>query len=256
MNTNTTSLSKISNILFLITTIFCLFFLWCNYYIKNIKTSLISSIIVILSFLIIYLPVYFIRQSKKTKTQLKSKEIKQLTQNLTYSQDAEILSLFLSILDKSQITEVLANNHIIMNNEDVFLLFNNNLIEQEFYKMLKCRKSNNIKIYCISKPNNITKITNITTSFIEINEIYQMFKSNNIRFKENIIIPDKQKFNLNIILNTVLNKSKSRSYLTLGILLLFTSLFTPFTNYYIIISTILIILSIISRFNTKFNIKK
>lgn len=254
---NSTHISKISNILFLIISIFCLFFLWCNYYIKDLRLSLISSIIVIVAFLIIYLPIYYIKQIKTSNTKLKSKEIKQLIDNLTYSQDSEILSIFLSILDKSNIINIKSNKHIITNNEDIFLLFDHTTqIEQDFYGLLKSRDTNKIKVYCISKPNNIPNITNTQISFIEINEIYQLFKQNNIYFKENIIIPSKTKFNLTLILNSTLNRSKSRSYLTFGILLLFSSLFTPFSNYYIIMSTILILLSIISRFNCKFNIKK
>jgi len=249
-----TKLSQISNIIFLTITIFCLFFLWSNYYTKDLRISLISSFVVIFAFLIIYIPIYIKKRKGSITKKIKEKELKNLSQNLLYSSESHILNLFITLLKDNEPYNIISTNHLLMNNTDIFFLFyHENTINIEFEKIYKYRKTNNINIYCISKPTQITNVENLKIKFFELEDIYNFLQTNSINFEEQIIVNNKPKINIKTILQAILNKSKSRSYLTIGILLFFSSLFTPFSIYYIVMSTILILLAIFCRFNTKYN---
>ena len=252
MNTHKiTKFSKISNAIFLIISIFLLFFIWCNHYIKNIKTSLFSSIIFILSFLIIVLPINRVLNHKKSAKNLQKKKIEITINNLLFSSNDQILSLFQNIL-KYNSANIISQNHIYLDNKDIFFLFAEETpTEQDILSALKCRQSNIVEIYCINQPSNFRFFCDINIQFVDITTIQQLFDDHNIVFNENK--SKKSKIRFNDILRTIFSKEKSRTYFNFGILILLSSMFTPYNIYYIVMSTILIIASIFCRFNTIFN---
>lgn len=252
MNTHKiTKLSKISNALFLIISIFLLFFIWCNHYIKNIKLSLFSSIIFILSFLIIVIPINRLLKLKKSAKNLQKKQIEITSNNLLFSSNDQILSIFQNILNYNS-TNIISPNHIYLDNKDIFFLFAEEIpTEHEILYALKTRQCNNVEIYCLNPPPNFRFFCDINIKFFDINTIQQLFNDRNIRFNENK--SKKSKIGFNDVLKTIFSKEKSRTYFNFGLLILLSSMFTPYNIYYIVMSTILICTSIFCRFNTIFN---
>ena len=87
MVTKKTRLSQISNIIFVICVIFCIFFLWCNYYTKNLKVTLFSSIIVSVSTLIILIPVVNFKNKKAKQKTNDLKSLENFELRLLYSKE-------------------------------------------------------------------------------------------------------------------------------------------------------------------------
>lgn len=240
--------SKISNLCFLIISIFSLFFLWCNYYINNINISIISSIIFIIAFLIIYAPIKIYTNKKISASNKKSLKKDAIIEHLKLSSEQECYNLITN-LSNLQSATVLSYSHLILDNTDIFIDFSSpeaNTINIE--KFIKQRLTSNINIYCINKPSLINKINNININFIEINDILRIMEEKDIEILQLYKYEKIHKPNLNTLLFTIFNKEKSRSYFVYGFILLFFSLLTPYSIFYIIMSSILIILSIICKF--------
>ena len=252
---NITKFSKISNVLFLILSIFCLSFIWCNYYVKNLRISLYSSIIIVICLSIIIFIYYNTKNKKsnyKTKTNLRLEQLKNF---LLYNNQIDTISLLSHIINLEKFEKINTEHYYsqLENCDIYFLFYDDNILTNKLFKIYKSRITINLKIYCIKKPNFKNLIENINMQFIDINEIMSIINEKNILLNNNIKIINKPKFSLKGILCIVLNKSKSKSYFTLGVLLLFSILFTIYNIYYIISSSILILLSIYCRYNTKFN---
>ena len=253
MNYKKTTLSKISNIIFLNTSIFILFFLWCNFYIKNFKLSLISSCLAIISFGLIYFPIYLHKSKNSKNTKIKKQKILDFANNLLIMNYKEIYDFLTKNLGFKDFKKV-SDTFISTNNKDIFFIFTDERIfEIEFLKHLKLRNYDNIEIYCFRKLNNLDIYQNINIKFIEIDTLYELISNNN---KESI--PSKYKFDkkkiiIKDIFQTIFSKTKSKGYFIYGLIILITSLFTPYNVYYIISATSLLLISIFSRFNTIYN---
>ena len=239
MVTKKTRLSQISNIIFVICVIFCIFFLWCNYYTKNLKVTLFSSIIVSVSTLIILIPV----------VNFKNKKAKQKTND---SKETSLFNFVKNVLTIKTYTKV-SNFHYTYNKKDLYLILDKLVDESDFLKIIRDRKHEDIEVVCISKPKLTNSIKNLNILFWDL-DFLKNYIELSPQFLDNIKQQKKPKYRLKDILCIVLNKSKAKSYFCFGLILLFSSLFTPFSTYYIIFSTIFFVLSTICRFSTIFKL--
>lgn len=246
-----TLLSQISNYCLLLIVITILSFIWINYYVRNLKISLVSSIIILITFCIIYFPTISIFNSKNFKKKERLKKITQLKNELIFGSaldNAKIISKYLNI----ELIPTKNPNHYKHNNQDVFIAFEKNIItEEDIIKILKSRTSNNITIYCIEKDYNIN-IESINLNIITIDKIQSFIIKDN-KFTSMYQPKKSAKFTAKDYICIILNKNRSKSYFGFGLLLIISSLFTIYHIYYIIMGTILLILSIFSRFNIFFN---
>ncbi len=255
MNTKTTKLSQISNAIFFASIIFCLFFLWCNYYIKSIKISFISSIIVFVAFLVIYVPIKNLFTKKKTKSKLELESFNNFKLQLQLSQCDCIVNLLKSYLQISSHKKLNSNHYLINNSFDLFICTEENLEPTKIYNCIQNRVTNKIKVLTLEPLTIPFELKNVEIEVINSEQIYKYSKDNNINTLEQINLKKKQKYRLKDIICVVLCKEKSKNYWWLGFLLLFSSLFTPFSTYYIIFSTILFVLALVSRFDFIFKSK-
>lgn len=255
MNTKVTKLSKISNILFLSISFFFLSFLWINYYIKSLKKSFIYSLISSLIFFVIILFFNFKKDKKSIDISNKSKHKDYIKIQLLYSNSDKIMKFLIKLYNLENYT-LISNNHLYSknNNSDKFIVFKTEAINQsELENIYKESISQNIEIYCFDDPKNIIELENYNIKFITFNEIYKDCEENNHFPDFSINIKKSTKYRLKDILCVVFCKAKSKSYLWIGILLMFSSLFTPYNIYYIIMSTLLLLMAIYSRFNKRYN---
>lgn len=245
--------SEISNTIFLVFTLFLITFLWCNFYLRNFSHSLICSAIIILTFSLIYIP-HKINKYKKNKYTTAETDKKNYYKNqLLLSNNKEIINFITNLYEYKNI-EFLSDNHAFTDNKDIFICFNEEeLTNSKIYDFFKQSVSNDIYVYSLNKPNFSLKINNKKISYYNFSDLMTKCKEKNTFFDNNIIIEKKTKLRVKDVLCIVLGKERSKSYLYLGSLILFSSLFTPYNIYYIVISSILFILSIFSKFNKFFN---
>lgn len=83
---------------------------------------------------------------------------------------------------------------------------------------------------------------------------YELLKKYNC-FPQPTKLEQENKITLKELASFALNKKRTKGYFISSIFLLFSSFFVPFKLYYIIISTILLILALVSFINPKFNKK-
>ena len=254
MNQNKTIISKISNNIFLLLTILILSFIWINYYIRNLYVSLMSAIIVLAFFCIIYYPIRIFLNRKKTSSKYSTLQKTDLKTQLLLGTYLENIKLISKIFSLGILTQTENNNHYISsNNEDIFLLFNSeNITEQDIIQSVKLRKSDFVKVFCINTPS-FPRIKNLQISVYDLDKILDEINKNNLTIDKNVVLEKTAKLSLKDYLCIIFCNKRSKGYFCFGFLLLFSSLFTPYHTYYIIIGTIMLIVSIFSRFNKIFN---
>ncbi len=248
METKVRKFSYLSNFIFLASTMFCLAFLWCNYYIKNIKISLISSIIITISILIISIS---IKQMRGKKLQLKksnAQAFENFKLHLQYCQNSEILEIICcpQILNKLQAK---SPYHYHTNIFDIFILLNTD----DIFKAFNERTTNNIIIVTNRNVDIPFRLENLQIKLVNENELYALAKEKDLKFGVLVNHKKTKKYSPKDVLCILLCKEKSKSYFSFALLLLFSSLFTPFGTYYIIFSTFFFVLSLFCRFNKFFN---
>lgn len=245
-----TRFSSISNVFFLISCIFSLSFAWINFNIKSLKVSLISSIIITITFSIIYILFYKYKKTKTKENQEKNSIKRNLCQDLFYMTNKELYLFLSEIYDFSSYIKI-SERHLYSEEKsiDIFFIFDTT---KQSNNIFQDRKSNNLKIFCINSIDINNNIENINIEFIQIDNIVNKLKEKNINYYPKYNFKKRPKFTIKSIFCIVLDKEKSKNYFLFAILLLFSSLFTPYSIYYIIFSTILFLLSIFSRFSHLF----
>lgn len=250
---STTHFSKISNAIFLILSTLILSFIWLNYYLKNLKLSLISATIICIVVAIVFFSIkYYKRNKSKTKNAI-LKNNENITLSLKYSTFESNMHV-ISELFNFHIKQIIDSHHYISEeNQDIYVYFDKDQInELNIQNIVKSRKSDNIKVFSFAF-STITLPDCIKIEFFNINDILDKIKDKKSIIIQNIYSIKKAKLSIKDYLCVILSKKRSRGYFNFGLLLLFTSLFTIYHTYYIIFGTILILLSIFSRFNVKFN---
>jgi len=255
MYSKRTILSKISNLFFLIITLFLLSFIWINYNIHNMKISIVSGLIISIAIFIIFLIINKFLSKKNNCKFNNQNQITYLKNQLLFGNDQLSIQTICQAYNFTNISITDQPNHLLdnINQKDLFFVFDSETIqESKIINILKNKKHNYLEIFCI----NTTQFPlqkNLQITFQNINDIYKTLLNKNCIIDYNIKIQKKTKYHLKDILSTIFGKAKSKNYFWFGLLLLFSSLFSPFNIYYIVVGTILLLLSIYSRFNRNFN---
>ena len=253
MNYRKTKLSLISNTLFLNFSIFLLTFIWVNFYTRDLALALFLGLIFSVIFTIFYILFIKNKISKENTLKKDKHSYEEIKNHFLFS---NYINLSKTICEIFSITpQSISKNysHIVSHNCDIYLSFNKEDIQNEdIIELLKEYRYNQIKIFCISHKVNL-QIENIDIELITLDDIIKKMNEINYHIDGIIKIKSKPQITLKYILNISFNKARSKNYFWLGLLLIFSSLFTPFTIYYTIFGSLLIVASIYSRFNTKFN---
>lgn len=252
MNYKKTKLSLISNTLFLSISILLLTFVWVNFYTHNLSLSLFLGLMFTIIFTIMF--IIFTKKKLDKENSIKSNKLNyEETKNHFLFSSYNNISQLLVKLYKLNNIKYINNYHYTSHNCDIYLFFEDETLDNKYLiKLLKEHNHNKILIFCFNYKIDL-EIENIVIEFINIDNIINKLKEEKIEIDNLLKIKPKQKVNLNLILNISLNKEKSKTYFIFGLFMIFSSLFSPFTVYYIISGTLLIILSIYSRFNNRFN---
>lgn len=147
-------------------------------------------------------------------------------------------------------------------------------LKKKYSTILKCKKLNlkftteklkTIKVFHIKKIiivtnkfdtnlQNIIDNLKIQTIVLDYKQTYTLLLKEYEFYPEiTIIKPQKAKTTFKQILKTALNKNKTKNYLLSALFIFFASFFVSYRIYYLIITTLLIILALLSRFEFSFN---
>lgn len=246
MNTKKTYFSTISNILFVSIVIFSLSFMWVSFYTRKVKLSIISSIIIVVCFLIICIPFCLFKSRKQKTKNITINNLKNFKTTLKYQKYSVTIDFIKTLMNYKILSKINDNHYVADNSVDIYLCFNDNIILDEIYSS---RIYDSINIFCLEDYKIPTQLDNVK---VNIYNAEFLFLSPNQSMLPPISITKKAKYSLKNIFCIILDKKKSKNYFYISLVLLITSLFTPFTNYYIVVSTVLFILSLLSRFSHHF----
>jgi len=253
MTNQKTLLSSISNKIFTIFCVFIITFIWINIYIKSLKLSIFSSAIITISFCIIYFPISFFTNKRKNLKNTKLNNIEYLKEQLLFGNNSESIETICKAYNYTNY-KIISKNHIYdpTSNTDLFFYFDSlEINDEKIIQAIKERYTDNIKLFCI---NNVQLKTpqNITLNIETPQQIFDKLSTTSLNLDHNISCKQ-HKISRAEIFKSIFNSQKSKSYFSFGLLILFSSLFTIYNIYYIIFGTALILLSLYSKLNKKFN---
>lgn len=254
---------KTFKVFFRLILIFLFVFVWCRYYIYNLWLSLLVSAII--TFIIEF--VFNIILNKKNKNKnIKQSELNDIlsyTNSFIYNEKTKTTDFFLNLVK----TKYLATKHndlIIIDHISTKVILHPNFMYRDFTAddlidtYNKAKKFNPTKIIiCTNNIDNSTqKIINqlpIKTIVLDYQQTYlQLLKPYNV-FPEKTELTPTPKQTLKQLVYYALNKKRTKGYFFTSVLLLLCSFTVPYKLYYVIMSSILLLLSYFSFVNLKFN---
>ena len=246
-----TTLSKISNTLFLIIAIFLFFYIWSVNSIKNIKVSIIVSTVItsVCAGIILYLN---LKKEKNLNTLKATKAILDKCHiNLFLGNNTQIMALFKEIF----VNHKYKNNIFYSKNNYKILLFDKETIEiDDLIPYIKSYKNKDITFLTLNYEENILpylKKYNITLSLLNLKDIYKLY------FKPLALYPDfgissKTNVNIKVILKNALSKKRAKNYFITSLVMLLYTMYLPYKTLYLILASALLLLCITTLFlNTK-----
>lgn len=255
------SFAKLTNSVFKFLIIFCLSFIWINFYYHKFFLSVIFSLI-ISSAICAILTIFDAKKQNKTKLKLNlvKKANIALTQLKFYSyiESVNFVSTMLNMLNYNPQKQ---KEYVVVNNTLIIPCFNKNLNEEtfiNFYNLFKQTDYKKLIIMCVAFDGAFeTFVSNFNLKNVEFvcgEQLYINFiEPSEIKIENKIELKGTKKLKLAEIKNVIFNKSRAKGYFFSGLILLFTSIFYPYGLYYQIFSSLLFALSLFSFYNKKFN---
>lgn len=252
---------NILDFIFISIGILLIFFAWINFFIRNIFLSFLFS--VFLSAVTIFFVIYF-KNRKINKSNLKTNEqlsIAKFKFAIQSSSSAKLVSILKQLVPKNCITKVKLGNIFFTENgkERVFIPFySQDLNDTLLLNLIKNINISNITIFCSNYTKEAKYISSIfnnkTITLVSLDDLYSLTSQKKIKVDTENIDLTKPKVSIKEILKNSIRKDKAKGYFISGLVLLFTSLIIPYKIYYVIFSSILILLSILCKFKTKTSI--
>ncbi len=255
-----TKLAFYLNNIFKYVAIFCISFIWCNYYYPNFLACVLASIVISSLICFITSKIFYLKQNKQEKLAKEQQQSDLVLNQLLFFNENELLDYFFVVFKNLNFNVEKENNYLIFNNKIIVPYFNFELTTNNFLQLYKTHNNNNKTLIILTN-----KISN------ELNSFLTNFDLKNVKFvtrndvylkiiKPSNIIPNTKVKPTKIVKLTWLkvcqyafNKKNAKNYFFSGFLVMFSSLFYKYGLYYQIVGTILFMLSVYSHFNTKFN---
>lgn len=253
-----TKLAKNLDNIFKYLIFFLISFIWCNYYNRNLGVCLIASIIVasILSF--VTSKIFYARQNKKTIALQEKTEINNIATQLMFYSKSEQIDYFFNVLSFSNTNLQKTKEHIVLNETIIIPMFSFCLEANHYLKVANKYKNNSVIILSNKLSGELESLLNsveeTNVKILTINDVYfKIIKPTQVLPKQVVKLKSAKKLKIKELVYVAFNKKNAKSYFFSGLLLLFLSLIYRFSLYYQISGTILLLFSLFSYFNTKFN---
>ncbi len=238
--------------IFKLITIFLLSFIWSLYYFKELGISLIVSSVISIILLSILHIVFSIKSNNKEKSKGLEKEKQNFKETLLLSTSTDNLNYFSSIFVDYE------NKGTYLQKQDEIILPFVNKLELSYDDLLllitSFSKNAHLTIICHTfSPNCSNLATRLTPLKVDLVKSVDTFTSYIYNKKEKpeseLTLKSGRLYTLKQLLSTALSRGKSKKYLFAALLLILTMFFVPYKIYYIVISTLLLLLSLLSRLN-------
>ncbi len=248
---------------FRILIIFLACFVWCRYFINNIWLSLVVTIICTI---LIDLSINIIRNKKqKKKSVLKEEDekIQQYINTFIFSEDSYSINFFYELAKlkhqaqkKSKFIEIFhTNKKIILFPYFIYRDFNTDDLVL-IYNQIKKETSTRLVICTNKVDSNTIKLAQklpLEIYVLDGNQIYEKLLTKYNYFPPLTKLKSEAKLEFKDLISYALNKKRTKGYFIASVVLLLSSFFVPYKIYYVIMSTILLVLSLISFSNPKYN---
>lgn len=260
-----TKASIILNEIFKYLIIFLLIFAWLNFYYPNFIASIIISVIITSIICFILSKFFYSKKDKIYSTSKDKKQAKDCSTQLIFSDLSDNLSFFTKIFNKKNISVKPADLYLILYPDTshsilFFPYFSTEEINESIiinvYKQLKNLNVNKALIcgakFSSSSRNLAASLDNIQIVLFDDEATYMnLLKPADIYPEKKTAFKSSKKMNFQLFLRLLLNKKNYKHYFFGAIMLLFASLFIRLSNYYLIFSSILFILSLLSFYSDK-----
>ena len=254
--------NKIISSIFRLTLIFLFTFIWFRYFISDLSYSLIVSI---LSTLIIDLFITLIRRKKSSIASLKNSEIKKAENycnKFVFSEPSYAVNFFFK-LAKTRHEAKKTKHCVIIEHENSctllypFFTFEEFGTTQLIIAYNEAKKNNSSKlVLCVNEAGKNVK--NVADKLDIKIIILNKFDTYNKLFKEYNYYPEElqittQPTTFKSLLAYSLNKKRTKGYLFASIILVLSSFIVKYNIYYLVMSSVLLILALLSFINPKYN---
>lgn len=248
---------NILDFIFIFVAIFLIFFAWINFFIRNIFLSIFLA--VFLSSTIIFCFRYF-KLRKKQKYQLSEKSQIELTKFKfaiqTYSSGKLISVLKKLVPNNCEVKTKNGTLYFLHNNQSwAFIPFLQNLDDIKLLNLIKNVSAENITIFCTSYDKQAEYVGSVfknrVIKLVDIEKLFSLLQDKNIEINTDNIDLAKPKISIKEILKNSLQPKNAKGYFISGLVLLFTSLIIPYKIYYVVFSSVLLILSILCKFRKR-----
>lgn len=242
--------------------VFIICFSIIQFLLVNIVLSLMLAIILSVAILIVVKYITTKKQNKKLALSEDKLKAEIYNMNFKVYSDAKKLSFVKNFIDEKYSPKIIGKHiEFLKDNEKHFMIIEmqeEKITENFLFNLLKLylNKTKNLTIVCNDydeKTRETVKlIKNIKIIFINKYDFFVYCKEKNLKITENLQII-KNKLNFSIILKNFFHKTHFKGFFYSGVIMLFSSFIVPFRIYYLIFGVILLIFSLICKFN-KFKI--
>ncbi len=222
--------------------LFFLCFMWLNYYHRSLLFCMVLAILIAM----ITTTILHLYKQKKERQQRKQKQKKKVVSNFG-------LQLLLSSPQQQQtILSPILTPHC-------YLLFAKQVITFDDILPL-IQQHNKMAIFCYDfDPIILKMIKRLPSHTIQLynhEDIYQQLSEQNCLPQLPTIYEEEKHPTIRYLFSQALVKEKAKSYMLTGLFLAITSFWTKYHIWYIIFSSLLLLLSLYCLLNKRYNIKK
>ena len=242
--------------LFITCATFLIIYAWINFYIRNLWTTFILSLIFCSATLYVF---YFFINKKQTRENLNKQQIQAIDLNyyvFKLTPTKQKLTLLKEIFKKYNPTIKNLTLRYERNNKKTMLVFAtkydiiDNKILLNIIDEFNDEFVDEIHIVCCDIVNNInTKIfVNTEIKFITKKILYlDYFLKHNIFPDQTNINLNSTKLTLNALIKNMFNSYKAKGYFLCGFVLIFSSIILPYHFYYLIVGSTLLLFALICK---------
>jgi len=242
---------NIVDIVFISVVTFLIFFAWVQFFLKNLLLSLLLSCVLSLCFLTFVRWLSNKKYAYKQSIIDKASNFNRFKLAITTMTNARFLSIIKQLIPEKYPIKTNKNSLTFTKNDSTTLVmfhFKTELNQLTLLDIIKSNRYNNIIVFCYSFDQESKSISqsfkhkNIT--LINIEQLFDLVNDNNIEINTSNINIANRKSSVKQIFKTLISKNKAKSYFISGLIILFTSIIIPFKIYYVVLSSILFVLSL------------
>lgn len=233
---------------------FLIFFAWTRFIFKSTFPALITTLSVIVAINIFKSLFSSLKNNKTTLSKTKQKEIDNLSNYLLSLTNDESIEFVQNLYSDKKIINIKAHQIIFEQNYGITFSFEDAQIKySKTLQLVKEAIINNVKtlgILCIKCDYKdkllLENLKNINVNIIEIGTIHNKCKQNNIVIPNYFEQNPTKKIKFKQLFDISLDKKKAKNYFFSGLLVFFCSAIVKYNIYYVIMSSILFCLAILS----------